>query len=208
MTLTDQFETMCSTKTLPMVCSIAISIYVRLAEATLALYSNNNLASGSEGVKHKTGLETKIADLRHRFDTNRVHFIEGANLLTVRRSHVLEDSREQFNRFNNRKELKILFEGENKTAATDAGGLTKEWFTLVAEELLSPENKYFTRCDADEVSYFINEESEEEKDKEDKFYFVGLFIAKALFDKIPINLCLSKAIYKYILGEDGMDLEE
>lgn len=33
-------------------------------------------------------------------------------------------------------------------------------------------------------------------------------MAKALFDKIPINLCLSKAIYKYLLSEEGLDLDE
>jgi hypothetical protein len=151
---------------------------------------------------------SKLIDLRSKIKANKISFTEGANLLTVRRDNVIEDSRETFWSFNNRKELKILFEGENKSAASDAGGMSKEWFTCVTQELLKPENKLFRKCDADEISYFISEENEEEKDKDDKFFFVGLFMAKALFDKIPINLCLSKAIYKYILSDDGMELEE
>lgn len=154
-------------------------------------------------------LSVKLSKLRDKILEHTVPFIEGANKLTVRRSNVLEDSIETFNSFNNHKELKILFEGENKSAASDAGGLSKEWFTVVSKELLNPENHLFVQCESDEIAYFISEDSEEEKDRDDKYYFVGLFMAKALFDKIPLNLCLSKAIYKYILGdENGMSLED
>lgn len=121
-------------------------------------------------------------------NSNTIPFIEGANKLTVRRSNILEDSIETFNNFNNRKELKILFEGENKSAASDAGGLSKEWFTLVSQELINSKNKLFTQCDSEKISYFIDEDSEEMKDKDDLFYFVGVFMAKALFDKVPLNM--------------------
>lgn len=154
------------------------------------------------------GIDQKMSNLRTKISTNTVHFSEGSNLMTLRREHILEDSIDQFSNFNNCKELKTLFEGENTSAASDAGGMTKEWFTLVAENLLKPDHNIFTQCDADEISYFVDEQSEEQKDSDEKFFFVGLFMAKAIFDKIPINLCLSKAIYKYLLEEDGMDLEE
>ena len=147
-------------------------------------------------------------NLRQKINTHTIPFIEGANKLSVRRSNILEDSRERFHTFDNHKELKILFEGENKSAASDAGGLSKEWFTVVSQELLNPENKYFSLWDSDKLSYFISEDSEEWKDKDDMYYFVGLFMAKALFDKIPLNLWLSKAIYKYILDEDSLTLDE
>ena len=40
------------------------------------------------------------------------------------------------------------------------------------------------------------------------FEFIGLFIAKALFDKIPLNLCLSHYIYRFLLDlEDDSDIE-
>jgi len=131
---------------------------------------------------------TKMEALRQIISYNTVHFIEGANKLNVRRNQVLIDSIEPFIKFNNKKELKVLFEGENKSAQSDAGGFSKEWFTCVAQELLNPDNKLFTKCDADKISYFISEDSEEEKDRDDKFFFVGLFMAKAIFDKIPLNL--------------------
>ena len=177
-------------------------------EFTIPQLIKSTSSPGGKNKKLNRTLDTKLQKLREKISANTVHFIEGANLLTVRRDHILEDSRETFSSFNNRKELKILFEGENKSAATDAGGLSKEWFTLVAHELLNPENKLFRQCEADEISYFISEDNEEEKDRDEIFYFVGLFMAKALFDKIPINLWLSKAIYKHILGEDGIELKE
>ena len=174
----------------------------------LPLLSKHSSSNTVERPNYDIKFPTKMANLRQKIMEHTVPFIEGANKLTVRRSHILEDSRELFHNFNNHKELKILFEGENKSAASDAGGLSKEWFTVVSQELLNPENKYFSRCDSDKISYFINEESEEAKDKDEMYYFVGLFMAKALFDKIPLNLWLSRAIYKYILDEDSLTLDE
>jgi len=37
------------------------------------------------------------------------------------------------------KELKATFKTEIKEGATDAGGLSKEWFTLICQEILKPE---------------------------------------------------------------------
>jgi hypothetical protein len=33
------------------------------------------------------------------------------------------------------------------------------------------------------------------------FLFVGKVIAKALFDRIPLNICLNRSIFKALLGE-------
>ena len=33
------------------------------------------------------------------------------------------------------------------------------------------------------------------------FYFFGLILGKALFDRVPINVCLNKAIFKALVGE-------
>ena len=187
-----------------------LTAILTLAKTNLMIFHclNNISNTAQEPPNYNLKLSDKLSKLRQKINNNTIPFIEGANKLTVRRNSILDDSIETFNNFNNRKELKILFEGENKSAASDAGGLSKEWFTLVSQELLNPENKFFTQWDSDKISYFISEDSEECKNKDDMFYFAGLFMAKAIFDKIPLNLWLSKSIYKYILGEDGLDLEE
>ena len=44
------------------------------------------------------------------------------------------------------------------------------------------------------------------------FYFFGKVLGKAMFDRIPLNVCLNRSIFKAILGQineyDYLDLEE
>ena len=40
-------------------------------------------------------------------------------------------------------ELKIIFEGEMTDAANDAGGMSKEWFSVMCEDLLNPDRGEF-----------------------------------------------------------------
>jgi len=80
--------------------------------------------------------------------------------------------------------------------------MSKEWFSLFCQEILKPENsneslysykvELFKRCDTNEVSYFIDEASCTRPDRESTFFMIGVVIAKALFDKIPLNLCLNR----------------
>jgi hypothetical protein len=67
----------------------------------------------------------------------------------------------------------------------------------------------FKRCETDELSYFINEESAKLKNWEQTFEFLGMFMAKAIWDKTPLNLCLNPLLLKYILGKsDDTELED
>lgn len=119
-------------------------------------------------------IENKMEALRSRIGGSAVHFSAGHNLLTLRRDHILQDSMDQFGNLDNRMELKTCFEGENTSAASDAGGMTKEWFTLVSQELLNTESGVLEQCDADEISYFINQPSEEQKlDSDGLYHFMG-----------------------------------
>lgn len=64
-------------------------------------------------------------------------------MITVRRNHILGDSLQKLmNQGKNlRKPLKITFEGE---AGVDAGGVKKEFFTLLVKELFNPDYAMFT----------------------------------------------------------------
>ena len=63
-----------------------------------------------------------------------------------------------------------------------------------------------------EFSYKINEDSKYIDNYKQLFELFGIAMGKALFDNVPLNLCLCKSIFKAILGqtkeEDYMDLEE
>jgi E3 ubiquitin-protein ligase HUWE1 len=69
------------------------------------------------------------------------------------------------------------------------------------KELLSPNLGLFTIANTTEFSYRINEDSKFIDNCFTLFYFFGKILGKALFDRIPLNLCLNKSIFKAILGE-------
>jgi E3 ubiquitin-protein ligase HUWE1 len=105
--------------------------------------------------------------------------------------------------------MKITFVNE---LSKDAGGLSREFFNTLMKELLSSNLGLFLVANTPEFSYKINEDSKHIDNCHTMFYFFGKVLAKALFDNIPINVCLNKSIFKALVGEDKeqhyADLEE
>jgi len=85
--------------------------------------------------------------------------------------------------------------------SNDAGGMIREWLSELIKSLLEPTMNLFIKCDTHEISYRINENSDQIPKFVDYFYFLGMLIGKSLFDRIPLNLCLSKTIFKFLANE-------
>lgn len=55
----------------------------------------------------------------------------------------------------------------------------------------------------------MNEDSSKLDDFVKVYEFIGLMMAKAIWDKVPLNLCLNKLLLKYLLGSsDQCELED
>jgi hypothetical protein len=52
-----------------------------------------------------------------------------------------------------------------------------------------------------DFSYKINEDSKYIENYLTMFYFFGKVLAKALFDHIPVNVCLNRSIFKALIGK-------
>lgn len=80
------------------------------------------------------------------------------------------------------------------------------------KDLFSENLGLFSIANTLEFSYKINEDSKYIENYLQMYFFFGKVLAKALFDKIPINVCLNRSIFKGILGQineyDYRDLEE
>ncbi len=123
-------------------------------------------------------------------------------LLLVEREHFLRDSFEQFKTTTDldlRREIKIHFLNE---VCQDAGGLIREWFSVLMEELFDPKFGLFVAAKTQgELSYLFNEYSEKyHTDHLDYFYFCGQVTAKALYERIPIKAYLNRIIFMQLLG--------
>ena len=119
----------------------------------------------------------------------------------VRREHVFEDSfrelyRRSFEEWKNR--FYIVFEGEE---GQDAGGLLREWYTIISREIFNPMYALFTTSPGDRVTYMINSASHCNSNHLQYFKFVGRVIAKAVYDNKLLECYFTRSFYKHILGK-------
>ena len=142
--------------------------------------------------------EEKVDYLRFDISKKKIDFINGAEKLNINREKVLENSMDQFSKINPFKELKIIFIGEE---SHDAGGLIREWLTILFKTILDKETGLFKRSDTDEIGYIIKPNLYPSKDSLNKYFFIGKVLAKALLENLTVNCCFNKLIYQLILGE-------
>ena len=104
----------------------------------------------------------------------------------------------QFEKINPFKELKIIFIGEE---SHDAGGLIREWLTILFKKILDKDTGLFERSDTDEIGYIIKQDLCPSQDNLNKYFFIGRILAKALLENLTVNCCFNKVVYQLLLGE-------
>ncbi|KAL7687955.1 putative HECT domain, Zinc finger, RanBP2-type, HECT, E3 ligase catalytic domain-containing protein [Plasmopara halstedii] len=163
---------------------------------------SSELIMNLEGV-HNLPFPDKI-----RWFTTEIHRLwlpweSGHAELVVRRDHLLQDSFElvtAMKPFQLRQRWRVVFDGE---PALDAGGVMREWFTLLFAELFDPALGLFVSTVGDERSYWINASSNLIDGEEDflAFYkFAGRLVGKVILEEhlMPVHLALP--FLKHILG--------
>ena len=130
--------------------------------------------------------------------------------LSVRRSSVFEDSFRYFSRKTGPEvkhgKLNVRFNNEE---GIDAGGVTREWFQVLARAMFNPDYALFQPCAADRTTYQPNRMSYVNPDHLSFFKFVGRIIGKAIYDGRLLDAYFTRSFYKHILGKpvDYRDLE-
>ena len=142
--------------------------------------------------------EEKVDYLRFDISKKKIDFINGAEKLKINRDKVLEDSMEQFESMNLFKELKIIFIGEE---SHDAGGLIREWLTILFIKILDKDTGLFQRSDTDEIGFIIKPNLYPSRELLNKYFFIGKVLGKALLENLTVNCCFNKVIYQLMLGE-------
>lgn len=119
----------------------------------------------------------------------------------VRRDNVFEESFRELHRrmaeeWKNR--FFVVFEDEE---GQDAGGLLREWYTIISREIFNPMYALFTTSPGDRVTYMINSSSHCNSNHLSYFKFVGRVIAKAIYDNKLLDCYFTRSFYKHILGK-------
>lgn len=121
--------------------------------------------------------------------------------IVVRRDHVFQDSYLQFASLSDddlRNPLSIHFVGE---VGRDDGGVTRDWYSVLAKEIFNPQYALFTHSAVDDYTFQINPNSGINPDHLDFFRFIGTIVGKALYDGCLFVAHFTRFVYKQILDE-------
>jgi len=134
----------------------------------------------------------------------------GTLQLNVRRARVFEDSFLYLQRKTGEQikhgKLSVRFYDEE---GVDAGGLTREWFQILARQMFNPNNALFQPCAADKLTYQPNKNSWVNPEHLSFFKFVGRVIGKAIYDGRLLDAYFARSLYRQLLGKpvDYRDVE-
>ncbi|RLN97936.1 hypothetical protein BBJ28_00016599 [Nothophytophthora sp. Chile5] len=128
--------------------------------------------------------------------------------LSVHRDYILEQSVDHINCIREAQirsvHLCIHFVGEGASNETlkDAGGLHREWLTLLNERLVDPSVGLFVCTQRSDQTYFINAQSARALGPDHLQYFhaVGRLVGRALLEGAVLNFHLCVPLLKMMLG--------
>jgi E3 ubiquitin-protein ligase HUWE1 len=144
----------------------------------------------------------------HRRPQSREHY--STLQLNVRRARVFEDSFQHLQRKTGDQikfgKLSVRFYDEE---GVDAGGVTREWFQILARQMFDPNNALFQPCAADRLTYQPNKNSWVNPEHLSFFKFVGRVIGKAIYDGRLLDAYFAKSLYRQLLSKpvDYRDVE-
>ncbi len=125
-------------------------------------------------------------DNKRRYFREKIKHLPGRRQATevgvsVRRKHIFTDSVNRIREMKSKAllgRLKISFKGEE---GVDAGGLTREWFSLITKEIFNPDYVLFEES-SESLTYQPNPCSKINSNHLDLFRIVGLVIGKCVLD--------------------------
>ncbi|KAJ1453253.1 hypothetical protein M885DRAFT_485770 [Pelagophyceae sp. CCMP2097] len=143
----------------------------------------------------------KEAWFRQQVAKLQVPWEDGHIKINVRRENLLEDSMEateSIAQADMRKIFRFEFIGE---PGVDAGGVAREWFQLVSDNLFNPDFALWSYSSINQMCMQINPSSGIANDEHLRyFHFTGRLLGKALFDRQIVAGHLVRPLYKHILG--------
>ena len=146
-------------------------------------------------------------------DANRYRYVGGSkNFWTLKKDSLLEDSMKNWRDLGANRlsaflnDTNITFEGER---GVDAGGLTKEWYSLVTEEGFGKHSKYFDTIETFS-SYFLIPKRDVDVAEYDYIRFLGAFIAKVILNNTNVTANFPDFLLKMMMGKKANfhDLEQ
>ncbi|EDV19966.1 uncharacterized protein TRIADDRAFT_32725 [Trichoplax adhaerens] len=121
-------------------------------------------------------------------------------IIRVRRDHLIEDALWQLEHVSDDnpsallKQLRIKFVGEE---GVDDGGLSKEFFVLINQEIFNPEYAMF-RYNEKAGTYWFTPDSYE---TDAQYKLVGILVGLAIYNGIILDVTFPMALYRKLYGQ-------
>ncbi|KAM6963121.1 ubiquitin-protein ligase E3A-like [Aplochiton taeniatus] len=122
--------------------------------------------------------------------------------LKVRREHIIDDALVRLemismeNPSDLKKQLFVEFEGEQ---GVDEGGVSKEFFQLVLEEVFNPDIGMFTYDDSTKLFWFNSSSLENEA----QYTLIGIVLGLAIYNNCILDVHFPMVVYRKLRGKKG-----
>uniref|UniRef100_A0AAZ3S9L6 Ubiquitin-protein ligase E3A n=1 Tax=Oncorhynchus tshawytscha TaxID=74940 RepID=A0AAZ3S9L6_ONCTS len=126
--------------------------------------------------------------------------------LKVRRDHIIDDALVRLemiameNPADLRKQLFVEFEGEQ---GVDEGGVSKEFFQLVLEEMFNPDIGMFTYDESTKLFWYNPSSLENEA----QFTLIGIVLGLAIYNNCILDVHFPMVVYRKLMGKKGTYLD-
>ncbi|KAM4629669.1 ubiquitin-protein ligase E3A isoform 2-T2 [Polymixia lowei] len=126
--------------------------------------------------------------------------------LKVRRDHIIDDALVRLemismeNPSDLKKQLFVEFEGEQ---GVDEGGVSKEFFQLVLEEIFNPDIGMFTYDDETKLFWFNSSSLEIEA----QYTLIGIVLGLAIYNNCILDVHFPMVVYRKVMGKKGTYLD-
>eukprot|EP01038_Epipyxis_sp_PR26KG_P005897 gene5897-8137_t len=145
--------------------------------------------------------QQKVEWLKNQFSQLRTPWEEGHIKIKVRRASVLQDAMdaiESIEQADMRKVFRFEFLGE---PALDAGGVAREFFNCICEQIFNPDCGLFSYSSANQMCMQINHNSGIANEFHLRyFHTAGRILGKALMDNQITPVHLVQPLYKHLMG--------
>lgn len=95
-----------------------------------------------------------------------------------------------------KKQLVVEFEGEQ---GVDEGGVSKEFFQLVVEEIFNPDYGMFTLQEETQTTWFNPTSFESDA----QFTLIGVVLGLAIYNNVILDVRFPMVVYRKLLGRKG-----
>ncbi|XP_031158223.1 ubiquitin-protein ligase E3A-like [Sander lucioperca] len=122
--------------------------------------------------------------------------------LKVRRDHIIDDALVRLemiameNPADLKKQLYVEFEGEQ---GVDEGGVSKEFFQLVVEEIFNPDIGMFTYDERTKLFWFNSSSLE----NEGQYTLIGIVLGLAIYNNCILDVHFPMVVYRKLMGKKG-----